>query len=132
MEIKIETIVPREVLENVCVTALEGGSNYWYYLSEGAVKLIRRAVPKNEDPYLSTAILKAILDHNVEVPISDAEDEDEVLGYISKKTIQERIQKLSEDDSSKWALEREIRGEGDADSSDVVFQFMAMGEVVFG
>ena len=132
MEIKIETIVPREVLENVCVTALEGGSNYWYYLSDDAVKLIRRAVPKNEDPYLSTAILKAILDHNVEVPISDAEDEDEVLGYISKKTIQERIQKLSEDDSSKWALEREIRGEGDADSSDVVFQYLAMGEVVFG
>jgi len=132
MEIKIETIVPREVLENVCVTALEGGSNYWYYLSDGAVKLIRKAVPKNEDPYLSTAILKAILDHNVEVPISDAEDEDEVLGYISKKTIQERIQKLSEDDSSKWALEREIRGEGDADSSDVVFQYLAMGEVVFG
>lgn len=132
MEIKIETIVPREVLENVCVTALEGGSNYWYYLSDDAVKLIRKAVPKNEDPYLSTAILKAILDHNVEVPINDAEDEDEVLGYISKKTIQERIQKLSEDDSSKWALEREIRGEGDADSSDVVFQWMAMGEVVFG
>ena len=132
MEIKIETIVPREVLENVCVTALEGGSNYWYYLSDGAVKLIRKAVPKNEDPYLSTAILKAVLDHNVEVPISDAEDEDEVLGYISKKTIQERIQKLSQDDSSKWALEREIRGEGDADSSDVVFQYLAMGEVVFG
>lgn len=132
MEIKIETIVPREVLENVCVTALEGGSNYWYYLSEGAVKLIRKAVPKNEDPYLSTAILKAILDHDVEVPISDAEDEDEVVGYISKKTIQERLQKLSKDDSYKWALERELNGEGDADSSDVVFQFMAMGEVVFG
>jgi len=132
MEIKIETIVPREVLENVCVTALEGGSNYWYYLSEGAVKQIRKAVPKNEDPYLSTAILKAILDHDVDVAISDAEDEDEVLGYISKKTIQERLQKLSQDDSSKWALEREIRGEGDADSSDVVFQYLAMGEVVFG
>lgn len=132
MEIKIETIVPREVLENVCVTALEGGSNYWYYLSEGAVKLIRKAVPKNEDPYLSTAILKAILDHDVEVPISDAEDEDEVLGYISKKTIQERLQKLSKDDICKWALERELNDEGDADSSDVVFQFMAMGEVVFG
>ena len=132
MEIKIETIVPREVLENVCVTALEGGSNYWYYLSEDAIKLIRKAVPKNEDPYLSTAILKAVLDHDVEVPISDAEDEDEVLGYISKKTIQERIQKLSKDDSYKWALEREINGEGDADSSDVVFQFLAMGEAVFG
>lgn len=132
MEIKIETIVPREVLENVCVTALEGGSNYWYYLSDGAIKLIRSVVPKSEDAYLSTAILKAVLDHDVEVPISDAEDEDEILGYLSKKTLQERIQKLSQDDSSKWALDIEIRGEGDADSSDVVFQFMAMGEVVFG
>jgi len=132
MEIKIETIVPREVLENVCVTALEGGSNYWYYLSEGAVRIIRKAVPKSEDPYLSTSILKAVLDHDVEVPISDAEDEDEVLGYISKKTIQERIQRLSNDDSCKWALEREMSGDGDADSSDVVFQYLAMGEVVFG
>lgn len=132
MEIKIEKVVPREILENVCVTALEGGSNYWYYLSDDAVKLIRKAVPKNEDPYLSTAILKAILDHNVEVPINDAEDEDEVLGYISKKTLQERLQKLSEDDSSGWALRLEMDGGGDADSSDVVFQWMAMGEVVFG
>jgi hypothetical protein len=132
MEIKIERIVPREVLENVCVTAIEGGSNYWYYLSEGAVKLIRKAVPKNEDAYLSTAILKAVLDHDVEVPINDAEDEDEILGYFSKKTLQERIQKLSEDDSSKWALDREIEGQGDADSSDVVFQYITMGEVVFG
>jgi hypothetical protein len=132
MEIKIETIVPREVLENVCVTALEGGSNYWYFLSDDAIKLIRRAVPKNEDAYLSVAILKAVLDHDVEVPINDAEDEDEVLGYFSKKTLQERLQKLSQDDSSKWALETEIRGEGDADSSDVVFQYITMGEVVFG
>ena len=129
---EIKTIVPREVLENVCVTALEGGSNYWYYLSEGAVRLIRKAVPKNEDPYLSTAILKAVLDHNVEVPIGDAEDEDEVLGYLSNKTIQERLQALSEDDSLKWALDNELRNEGDADSSDVVFQYMVMGEVVFG
>ena len=132
MEILIKKVVPREVLENVCVTALEGGSNYWYYLSEGAVKLIRKAVPKNEDAYLSTAILKAVLDHDVEVPINDAEDEDEVLGYFSKKTLQERIQKLSEDDSTKWALEKEIDGQGDADSSDVVFQYITMGEVVFG
>jgi hypothetical protein len=132
MEIKIQTVAPREVLENVFVTALEGGSNYWYYLSEGAVRLIRKAVPKNEDPYLSSAILKAVLDHDVEVPISDADNEDEVLGYISKKTIQERIQKLAEDENSKWALVREMNDIGDADSSDVVFQWLVMGEVVFG
>mgnify|MGYP006901786173 CR=1 FL=1 len=132
MEIKIETIVPREVLENVCVTALEGGSNYWYHLSDEAYRVIRKAVPKNEDPYLSTAILKAVLDHNVDVPINDAEDEDEVLGYLSAKTLTERMQKLYEDEGSKWALMNELNQEGDGDSSDVVFQFMVMGEAVFG
>ena len=132
MEIKIETIVPREVLENVCVTALEGGSNYWYHLSDEAYRVIRKAVPKNEDPYLSTAILKAVLDHNVDVPINDAEDEDEVLGYLSAKTSTERMQKLYEDEGSKWALMNELNQEGDGDSSDVVFQFMVMGEAVFG
>lgn len=131
MEIKIETIVPREVLENICVTALEGGSNYWYYLSNDALKLIRSAVPKSVDSYLSTAILKAVLDHGVEVPINDAEDEDEVIGYLSAKTFQDRIQALAKSDDS-WALENELKEEGDASSSDVVFQYMVMGEVVFG
>lgn len=131
MEIKIERIIPREVLENVCITALEGGSNYWYYLSSNAVKLIRNSVPKSMDSYLSTAILKAVLDHNVEVPINDAEDEDEILGYLSAKTLQERLQALANSDDS-WALHNELNEEGDASSSDIVFQYMVMGEIVFG
>lgn len=129
---KIERSVSREILENVLVTALEGGSNYWYYLTEDAVKSIRKAVPKNEDPYLSTAILKAVLDHHVDIPINDVENEDDVLGYLSHKTIMERLQKLSEDKCCMWALDREIEGQGDGDSSDVVFQYMVMGESVFG
>jgi hypothetical protein len=131
MEIKIERIIPREVLENVCITSLEGGSNYWYYLSSDAVKLIRNAVPKSVDNYLSTAILKAVIDHNVEVPINDAEDEDEIIGYLSAKTLQERIQKLENSDDA-WALHNELNEEGDASSSDIVFQYMVLGEVVFG
>ena len=131
MEIKIETIVPREVLENICITSLEGGSNYWYYLSSNAIKIIRNAVPKSVDSYLSTAILKAVLDHNVEVPINDVEDEEEILGYLSAKTLQERIQALANSDDS-WALHNELKEEGDASSSDIVFQYMVLGEVVYG
>lgn len=131
MEIKIETIVPREILENVCITSLEGGSNYWYYLSSNAIKIIRNAVPKSVDSYLSTAILKAVLDHNVEVPINDVEDEEETLGYLSAKTLQERIQALATSDDS-WALHNELKEEGDASSSDIVFQYMVLGEVVYG
>ena len=131
MEIKIERIIPREVLENVCVTAIEGGSNYWYYLSEGAIRIIRNAVPKSEEPYLAIAMLKSVLDYNVEIPINDTEDEDEVIGYLSIKTLQERLQALANSDDN-WALNNELNEEGDASSSDIVFQYMVLGEVVFG
>lgn len=123
--------VPRAVLEAVFVTALEGGSNYWYFLPDDAIGVIRKAVPKEQDQYLSSAFSKAVLDHNVRVPIHDAEDEDELLGYISASTIQDRLQKLSEDKDYNWALERELNEDGDAESSDVVFQYLAFGEVIF-
>lgn len=71
MEVKIN--ISREVLEDVFVTALEGGSNYWYFLPDHSIEAIRRAVPKEEDPYLSTAILKAILDHDVKIAVNDAD-----------------------------------------------------------
>jgi len=129
--ITIKKEVPREILENIFVTALEGGSNYWYFLSEDAVKIIRSVVSKEKNFYLSTAILEAILDHNVEVPINDAEDEEEVLGVLSKKIIQERLQNLA-NSSDYWALERELSEDGDAETSDVVFQHLVMEEIVFG
>lgn len=130
MTITINQEISRQVLEDIFVTALEGGSNYWYYLSDEATKLIRDAVPKSEDPYLSTAILKAI-EKGIEVPINDAEDEEEVLGTISLKTMQERLQKLSRSGNG-GALMAHIKEEGDAETADVVLQYLAFGEIVFG
>lgn len=129
MEVKIN--ISREVLEDVFVTALEGGSNYWYFLPDHSIEAIRRAVPKEEDPYLSTAILKAILDHDVKVAVNDADDEDEVIGVITKGTMQNRLQMLA-DSPNKWALDAHIKEEGDADSADIVFQYITMGEVIYG
>lgn len=131
MELSINQSIDRDTLENIFVTALEGGSNYWYYIPTESILAIRQAVPKSVDPYLSTAILKAILDHNVDVQICDADDEDEVVGCISKSTMQERLQKMW-NSPNRSILQAEIDGEGDADTSDVVFQYMAMGEVVYG
>lgn len=131
MEIKIIQGVKREVLEDIFVTALEGGSNYWYFLPEESIAAIRKAVPKSEDPYLSTAILKAILDHDVKVAINDAEEEEEVIGVITRGTMQARLQLLV-NSKLKWALDAHIKEEGDAESADIVFQYLTMGEVVYG
>jgi hypothetical protein len=132
MEMKITQEVSREILEDIFVTALEGGSNYWYYLPDNSVEAIRKAVSKEEDPYLSTAILKAILDHDVKVAINDAENEEEVIGVITRSTMQKRLQLLADSKENKWALERHIREQGDAGSADIVFQYLTMGEVVYG
>ena len=130
MKIALTKTIDDQVLENIFVTAIEGGSNYWYFLSDEAIAIIRGYVPDSDDPYLSTAIYKAIKLGAV-IPINDAENEDDVIGQLSINTFATRLQKMY-DDGNGDALEAEIREEGDAGTSDIVFQYLAMGEIVFG
>lgn len=127
---KIEFEIDDSVLEDVFVTAIEGGSNYWYFLSDEAVRLIRKSVPKEEESHISVATFKAVM-KGVEVPIHDAFDEEEQVGLISLKTMAERLSKLATSDERHHLLAH-IEENGDADSADVVFQYLALGEVVYG
>jgi hypothetical protein len=128
---KLEIELSREVLEDIFVTAIEGGSNYWYFLSKDAVKRIRQAVSREQVPYLSIATFIAVIDHGVAVPINDVENEEDIVGWISIETMQQRLQDLYNSEN-RWAIERHINEEGDADSADVVFQYMTMGEAIYG
>lgn len=130
MKIALTKTIDDQVLENIFVTAIEGGSNYWYFLSDEAIAIIRRYVPVSDDPYLSTAIYKAIKLGAI-IPINDAENEEDVIGELTITTFATRLQKMY-DDGNGDALEAEIREEGDAGTSDIVFQYLAMGEIVFG
>lgn len=127
---KIEFEIDDSVLEDIFVTAIEGGSNYWYFLSNDAVRLIRKAVPREEEPCLSVATFKAVMKGTI-IPINDVENEDEVIGLISLKAMADRLSKLATSDNREHLLAH-IEGNGDADSADVVFQYLAMGEVVYG
>lgn len=130
MKIQLTKTIDNQVIEDIFVTALEGGSNYWYYLPKESVKTIRNAVSESEDPYLSTAMFKAVMRGAI-VIIHDAENEDDAVGMIDIRLIPYRLQKLFDSEHA-WALDQEIAGKGDAGSSDVVFQYLAMGEVVYG
>ena len=129
---KLEIELSREVLEDIFVTAIEGGSNYWYFLSKDAINRIRKAVPREVDEVLSTATLKAVLEYGVAVPINDVENEEDIIGWISIETMNERLQDLYNNRDLRWALEAHIERDGDADSADVVFQYLTMGDVVYG
>lgn len=133
MKFNIEKEVSRDVLETIFVTSLEGGSNYWYYINPKNHKKIRDAVNVTEEPSFSMAFAKAILDHGVSVDIHDIEDmeDDTPIGVINQKSILEGLQKML-DIGDDWALLDEIAEQGDATSSDVCFQYMVLGEVVYG
>jgi hypothetical protein len=132
MHITIKTNISRETLEDIIVTALEGGSNSWYYLSDRVLEKAKAAVPEYLNMSLSTAIAAAILDHGVTIPINDYENIEEELGEISLSTMGARLQKLSDDEAYSYALREEMSGNGDGGTSDIVFQYMCLGEVMFG
>jgi hypothetical protein len=123
--------VNRHIIENVITTALEGGSNYWYYLPTTSVKMIRAAVSREEDAYLSSAFTTALLDRNVSIPICDAENYDDEIGVASIVTLEHRLEKLANDEAYNWAFKAEMNEEGDAESSDIWFQYIVLGEVIY-
>lgn len=130
MKISINIELTREVLEDIFVTALEGGSNYWYLIEEEAIKKVRSVIPDRSIPF-SQALFSAVYDFNTDVNINDIEEPEDVVGTISMKTMQDRIQLCCTEDNS-WAILNEINENGDAVSSDIIFQYIVMGEVTFG
>jgi hypothetical protein len=131
MKITIKTEVKREVLENVFITAIEGGSNYWYYLSDEAINLINEAIPRDGTKALSQRLFEAVYDKGVVIPIHDVENiEDEPIGELNRDTFEQRLNLCAE--NQHWAIMSEMSDDGDATSSDVVFQFLTFGEVIYG
>lgn len=131
MEIKVAITVTQEVLENAIITALEGGSNYWYFLSDKALKITREAVPEYLDIPLSTAIAKAVFEYGATIPINDYESMKKKIGELSASTMRDRIQALAADEGYSHALVSEMDGNGDGNTSDIVFQYMCLGCVEF-
>lgn len=131
MTITIKTEVKREVMESIFITALEGGSNYWYHLSDEAVNLVNEAVKKDGTKAFSERLFEAVYDHGVIIPVHDIEDVDgEPIGELNRENFQERINKCM--DIVPSAIMSEINEEGDGDSSDAVFQCLALGDVIYG
>jgi len=132
MKINITIDVSREVLESIFITAIEGGSNYWYYLGKESIDAINNVCPRVSGMALSERLFSAVYDYDAEVPIYDIEDtEGEPLGVLNKNTFKERLEKCA-NEGGMWALQNEIDERGDAASSDVVFQYLVLNDCVYG
>lgn len=125
MEIKLT--IKDDVLVNIFVTALEGGSNYWADIATEDVDKVFRAVPHK--PF-SIALYEAVMLKGMKVDVCDV-DEREVQGTLDMEKIEKRLGNLASSDHA-WALFDEILERGDATSADICFQYMVMNQVVFG
>ena len=123
MKVKVE--VADQMIEDQIVCALEGGSNYWYYLPDlSMIKGIKSGEP------LAIRLTDAVLNHGIVVPVYDIDDEDELLGELSRDSIQKALDIMSKDYPDAFA---EVLNEsGDANTADIFFQLSVMGEIVFG
>jgi hypothetical protein len=131
MKINVTIDVSREVLESIFITAIEGGSNYWYYFGESSVSAVNNLCPKASGLAFSERVFTAVYDYDAKVPIFDIEDTDgEPIGILDKSKFQERLELCAKENM--WAIQEEIDERGDAVSSDAVFQYLVLNDLVYG
>jgi len=124
MKITIE--VEDQKIKDQIITAIEGGSNYWYYLKD-----LSMLPAKKEGEALSERICRAVIDDGISVPVWDVEDPDGVsIGEISVETIMRGLKLMVEDYNDNY--QDMIEEYGDAETADVFLQLVVMGEIVFG
>lgn len=132
MELTKKYTIDYSDIENWMVTAIEGGADYWALIwDRSAIKDFRRGEP------LSIRIADACWNHDVSFPIYDVEDLDQDTGELSDDA--EPIGQVNRDN-----LERGCRlyvenggdmsedADFDANDADVWFQYVVMGEIVYG
>jgi hypothetical protein len=121
MKITTNIELTYEMLENVIVTALEGGSNYWYLIKDTDIP------PRELDDYTpaSIRIARMIWDGGI-LPVYDAEEPEVHLGDFSLRQFAEHAP------DAPWAFTELLNDNLDATSADALFQLGTMGEVIFG
>lgn len=132
----------RQTMEDLLVTALEGGSNYWYFLPDSLA--LSHALAANRGEPGSIKIFRAVMDVDAHIPVTDKEDQYladhadpprkvEPLGYISREGMESALDKmLDPEGGNRRQAALIISGDWDSDAADVWFQFALMDKQVYG
>jgi len=127
--ITIKREMDYDSFENLIVTALEGGSNYWHMIDLGDSKGIKFYAldPRPKSIKIADALYN---NEYSSVTILDAEDEEETLGTLTYQSVRKSLENFPKD--HQWALDNVLNGDYDANDADVVFQVLVMDDVVYG
>lgn len=129
MTIEVKIKIDESMLQNLFVTAIEGGSNYWYFFGSTAVEKSEMS----DESSFSMRIWDVVMNKGEVVHVHDIEDPEGMsIGMLERGTICDRLQKLVDEDIYTHAFKDLIDENLDANSADVLFQFIALGYVVYG
>ena len=128
--ITIKREMDYDSFENLIVTALEGGSNYWYMIDlDNSTGFIKKYADDSRPK--SIRIADALYNNEESsVTILDTEDEEETLGVLTHQSVRKTLEDFPKD--HQWALDNVLTGDYDANDADVVFQVLVMDDVVYG
>ena len=145
VDFKMDVSIPLEAIEEVLVTALEGGINYWGCLDGEDISVFHKwfeekieAGELKRDDSVHYGWMDAMFQGCPEsIIVYDVEEDgeeycDEPLGYLNLKTIAKGLQLAMEDYPEVYAQHFPEYDNGDVVSADVLFQLMVMGDIVYG
>lgn len=125
IEVKAAARIPNQKIQDMIVTAIEGGCNYWASFK----------FPEDwKDKYKS---YEQIPFNNDNIEVYDIET-DELLGYLNRMSIKVGLQLMADrkDMKGKVVPARHFKNlatdNEDAESADVFVQLSVMGEIIYG
>ena len=154
LTIKMEMEITADAIDEICNTALEGGSNYWLGLPEIELEKCREWFEKSKlkrNPQIHYDFIDAVIQGYDGINIYDSEDlheaeykadmEDdeeldlsdlEPIGKLSMDNIKRGLQTASK--KYAWAFNQHIPeyNNGDSSSADLLFQCMTLNDCVYG
>lgn len=113
-----------EILSNVLVTCIEGGSNHWVSAIHAGPKI---DLKKLDEPWYSDPKMFDV--RGFSLLLRDTENNDHELSAKSFQTGWEKFARVYPDRAERVA---ENDGQADAQDTDVLLQIVTYGDVVYG
>lgn len=119
-------LLSKQDQQDLLITALEGGSNYWYAIGDSPEF---KALEKKPSEAYSERVFRFI-ENGGSLPIFDLELEDEFLGNLTKESFNKGAAVMLEHYKSHFA--NILTEDWDAETADVWFQCCIMGDIMYG
>jgi len=153
----MEIEISQEAIDEICITALEGGSNYWLGIPQSEIdkcmEWFNSLIEKKElkrNPSIHYDFLDAVIQGYEGIDIYDVEELNEAeheaemedegvdlsdlepIGRLSMDNILKGLKTASK--KHQWAFNQHVPeyNDGDGVSADALFQCMTLNDVVYG